>query len=157
MIRRPPKSTLFPYTPLFRSQPDQSLAELTARLLTGLAPVLAREKPDRSEEHTSELQSRLHLLSRLFFFNDPATPEIYPLPLHAALPISARPVARRADGAPAHRPRPGACPRKTRLGPHPGRHHDNSLRGAGRLLPARPRRPRRSRPPLPPPLPPLPP
>src|SRR3990172_5266026 len=43
--------------------------------------------PRRSEEHTSELQSRLHLLFPLFFFNDAATTEIYPLPLHDALPI----------------------------------------------------------------------
>src|SRR3990172_1852943 len=43
----------------------------------------------RSEEHTSELQSQLHLLFLLFFFNDRATTEIYPLSLHDALPISA--------------------------------------------------------------------
>src|SRR3989338_3669046 len=41
----------------------------------------------RSEEHTSELQSQFHLVCRLFF-NDPATPEIYTLSLHDALPIS---------------------------------------------------------------------
>src|SRR3989338_7978315 len=43
---------------------------------------------DRSEEHTSELQSQFHLLFPLFFFNDPATTEIYTLSLHDALPIS---------------------------------------------------------------------
>src|SRR3712207_6183053 len=41
----------------------------------------------RSEEHTSELQSRQYLVCRLLFYNDPATTEIYPLPLHDALPI----------------------------------------------------------------------
>src|SRR3989304_4348340 len=41
----------------------------------------------RSEEHTSELQSRLHLVCRLFFVKYTATTEISPLPLHAALPI----------------------------------------------------------------------
>src|SRR3990172_1870631 len=41
----------------------------------------------RSEEHTSELQSQLHLLFPLFFFNDTATTEIYTLSLHDALPI----------------------------------------------------------------------
>src|SRR3990172_3716296 len=46
-----------------------------------------RETIARSEEHTSELQSRLHLVCRLLFFNDPAPPEIYPLSLHDALPI----------------------------------------------------------------------
>src|SRR3990172_8351775 len=43
----------------------------------------------RSEEHTSELQSRLHLVFPLLFFNDTATTEIYTLSLHDALPISA--------------------------------------------------------------------
>src|SRR3989338_6675196 len=42
---------------------------------------------ERSEEHTSELQSQFHLLFLLFFFNDPAPTEISPLPLHDALPI----------------------------------------------------------------------
>src|SRR3990172_5378274 len=42
----------------------------------------------RSEEHTSEIQSRLHLVFLLFFFNDTATTEIYTLSLHDALPIS---------------------------------------------------------------------
>src|SRR5216684_5427464 len=58
MIRRPPRSTLFPYTTLFRScRPawQQQTAPRTA------APALAA----RSEEHTSELQSRLHLVCRL--------------------------------------------------------------------------------------------
>src|SRR3990167_2938976 len=44
----------------------------------------------RSEEHTSELQSQSNLVFRLFFFNDTATTEIYPLSLHDALPISLR-------------------------------------------------------------------
>src|SRR2546422_4776079 len=71
MIRRPPRSTLFPYTTLFRSlvhgaQPgllEQGLA--VRRSARGLphVPVLARA--GRSEEHTSELQSRLHLVCRL--------------------------------------------------------------------------------------------
>src|SRR3990172_9535502 len=93
MIRRPPRSTLFPYTTLFRS-----LERVTA---TGSSPpgrCAPRGAPaTRSEEHTSELQSRLHLVCRLlleknegafFFFNDTATTEIYTLSLHDALPIS---------------------------------------------------------------------
>src|SRR3990172_6926516 len=44
-------------------------------------------KVTRSEEHTSEIQSRLHFIFPLFFFNDPATTEIYTLSLHDALPI----------------------------------------------------------------------
>src|SRR2546422_7672557 len=74
MIRRPPRSTLFPYTTLFRSrlQAERGVAFLVAthnpdlarradrgyRLVEGRA----REIDTRSEEHTSELQSRLHLV-----------------------------------------------------------------------------------------------
>src|SRR5476651_1876710 len=117
MIRRPPRSTLFPYTTLFRSRP---------RRLRRSAGRAARPGPHgrrRSEEHTSELQSRQYLVCRLllekkknrtpastslrrstarrrcwccrtaciccslFFFNDTATTEIYTLSLHDALPI----------------------------------------------------------------------
>src|SRR5215813_14771536 len=116
MIRRPPRSTLFPYTTLFRSFPA------TRAVISPPAcwwPVTRR----RSEEHTSELQSRPHLVCRLllekkknvdhalvgelgervggirllgvaharraayFFFNDTATTEIYTLSLHDAFPI----------------------------------------------------------------------
>src|SRR2546429_3790790 len=67
MIRRPPRSTLFPYTTLFRSSLDdeESFAieywPLELYKLT-LAPA---PREGRSEEHTSELQSRLHLVCRL--------------------------------------------------------------------------------------------
>src|SRR5260370_14389144 len=83
MIRRPPRSTLFPYTTLFRSKRNSS--DLTSRTnltrvsepLTSLASCnsaraissvpFARplESPPRSEEHTSELQSHLNLVCRL--------------------------------------------------------------------------------------------
>src|SRR2546422_3208272 len=65
MIRRPPRSTLFPYTTLFRS----SLARTT--WVPGIQAPPARTRgilpltSCRSEEHTSELQSRLHLVCRL--------------------------------------------------------------------------------------------
>src|SRR2546429_5757072 len=67
MIRRPPRSTLFPYTTLFRSI---DLVWGVALFVFGVAMLgLARRarKPskERSEEHTSELQSRLHLVCRL--------------------------------------------------------------------------------------------
>src|SRR2546422_7194471 len=82
MIRRPPRSTLFPYTTLFRSTPDPQVDEpfrpSAVELAVGVfgrraeharAVAFQRapdgEHRDRSEEHTSELQSRLHLVCRL--------------------------------------------------------------------------------------------
>src|SRR4030043_576958 len=61
MIRRPPRSTLFPYTTLFRS--DQYA--LTKAILVHEAGHRRFTTLGRSEEHTSELQSRLHLVCRL--------------------------------------------------------------------------------------------
>src|SRR2546429_1625831 len=77
MIRRPPRSTLFPYTTLFRSVGLRAaLRELGHLVLERIARagganaidvyvVHYGEEPGRSEEHTSELQSRLHLVCRL--------------------------------------------------------------------------------------------
>src|SRR5258708_28108861 len=62
MIRRPPRSTLFPYTTLFRSADRDRLAHLGARARE--CPTRAR-RAQRSEEHTSELQSPDHLVCRL--------------------------------------------------------------------------------------------
>src|SRR5579862_113591 len=115
MIRRPPRSTLFPYTTLFRS------AQGEARAMQDHPQVGRRDcKFLRSEEHTSELQAQFHLVCRLllekkkferrnihtndsdkrelspllgkltaffFFFNGTAPTEIYTLSLHDALPI----------------------------------------------------------------------
>src|SRR3990172_2073144 len=88
MIRRPPRSPLFPYTTLFRSHEITVTAPHASTLLDSRATTLLDPRASRSEEHTSELQSRLQLVSPLFFFNDPAPTEISPLPLHDALPIS---------------------------------------------------------------------
>src|SRR2546422_5938167 len=65
MIRRPPRSTLFPYTTLFRSDlaTGQDLRSALARVLE--VPPDDLHLHLRSEEHTSELQSRLHLVCRL--------------------------------------------------------------------------------------------
>src|SRR2546429_6921185 len=67
MIRRPPRSTLFPYTTLFRS--EQRAAVDSRHGLLHVAGAVARKAgrhaQRRSEEHTSELQSRLHLVCRL--------------------------------------------------------------------------------------------
>src|SRR2546422_7920914 len=75
MIRRPPRSTLFPYTTLFRSKAvgrTGSLAGASPQRISRVNPsIVARIPPGnrravpRSEEHTSELQSRLHLVCRL--------------------------------------------------------------------------------------------
>src|SRR5215203_6993136 len=60
MIRRPPRSTLFPYTTLFRSKLADGEPQHAERLQRGLHVVELR-----SEEHTSELQSRQYLVCRL--------------------------------------------------------------------------------------------
>src|SRR3989449_6151232 len=84
MIRRPPRSTLFPYTTLFRSHRPHDVPVGTGRQSRGVLRELLRAARDRraatvlrdldaahlararrSEEHTSELQSRLHLVCRL--------------------------------------------------------------------------------------------
>src|SRR2546429_3027255 len=75
MIRRPPRSTLFPYTTLFRSTKCDglfdarccsfSIAALEFNFLTLYTKLPGHPQGDRSEEHTSELQSRLHLVCRL--------------------------------------------------------------------------------------------
>src|SRR2546422_8123499 len=72
MIRRPPRSTLFPYTTLFRSLclcviiDSRLLRRSAARLhFRRQIGVHQSQAPMRSEEHTSELQSRLHLVCRL--------------------------------------------------------------------------------------------
>src|SRR5439155_10127785 len=62
MIRRPPRSTLFPYTTLFRSMP---MGPITLYDLVGLDTAVYAGMVMRSEEHTSELQSRGHLVCRL--------------------------------------------------------------------------------------------
>src|SRR5689334_24656288 len=76
MIRRPPRSTLFPYTTLFRSvlptigctdttsSPSATRATLRPARVVSVRSGWVR-KPKRSEEHTSELQSQFHLVCRL--------------------------------------------------------------------------------------------
>src|SRR2546422_5236207 len=76
MIRRPPRSTLFPYTTLFRSAPpeaphrvpwagDQQTVAPAAKPAREPSCRPTHSAEGRSEEHTSELQSRLHLVCRL--------------------------------------------------------------------------------------------
>src|SRR2546428_8502950 len=100
MIRRPPRSTLFPYTTLFRSnaaslvgggtRPVQPApAGSAASLLRAgrLDPKLSPERRVRSEEHTSELQSRSDLVCRLLIekkirlkYEETTEPDIHVLP-----------------------------------------------------------------------------
>src|SRR2546430_5994290 len=65
MIRRPPRSTLFPYTTLFRSVLGVHLHQPEARSVPGDAVDPVRRRLVRSEEHTSELQSQSNLVCRL--------------------------------------------------------------------------------------------
>src|SRR2546422_3909367 len=74
MIRRPPRSTLFPYTTLFRSRPTlaDDVRAIVRRTDDGAFALdldyfdnHTTARRSRSEEHTSELQSRLHLVCRL--------------------------------------------------------------------------------------------
>src|SRR3712207_7165962 len=82
MIRRPPRSTLFPYTTLFRSElpagldtecsekggglsEGQAQRVAIARALLRDRPIMLLDEATRSEEHTSELQSRQYLVCRL--------------------------------------------------------------------------------------------
>src|SRR5258707_3520910 len=66
MIRRPPRSTLFPYTTLFRSARSvPASSQVQAGTRDPRAPAKRARQPHRSEEHTSELQSRQYLVCRL--------------------------------------------------------------------------------------------
>src|SRR5256885_9581259 len=65
MIRRPPRSTLFPYTTLFRSGGAEAELPLIRASGGELLQRLSRYDRDRSEEHTSELQSPCNLVCRL--------------------------------------------------------------------------------------------
>src|SRR5687768_18236571 len=102
MIRRPPRSTLFPYTTLFRSSGE--LVALDAKINfddnalfrhkeLAMLRDFAEEDP-RSEEHTSELQSRLHLVCRLLLEKkknkqkNPHSNKDYYLPCHTAVPYT---------------------------------------------------------------------
>src|SRR5687768_17951245 len=64
-IRRPPRSTLFPYTTLFRSPRSSARCRTKSRHERPGSRQVHASTPRRSEEHTSELQSRLHLVCRL--------------------------------------------------------------------------------------------
>src|SRR2546422_7719694 len=96
MIRRPPRSTLFPYTTLFRSQKVDRLVCLGDIIGYGANPnecieLVRAATPHvllRSEEHTSELQSRLHLVCRLLLEKKKETSSCENGRAHVFTPIS---------------------------------------------------------------------
>src|SRR5260370_2942522 len=101
MIRRPPRSTLFPYTTLFRSVPFKpegvAIPERCPRHGFPFAARFAFLEPggERSEEHTSELQSHLNLVCRLLLEKKKNTQTMGPIPhvgaygcTHAALVLT---------------------------------------------------------------------
>src|SRR5699024_12143786 len=98
MIRRPPRSTLFPYTTLFRSLSGPGRGGRPGRLAVYGRPPRRR----RSEEHTSELQSRFDLVCRLLLekkkqtrpqtsaINSPRPPHLMPSPSDASVCVPRR-------------------------------------------------------------------
>src|SRR5688572_32730141 len=93
MIRRPPRSTLFPYTTLFRSpllaarEDEQPLAVLLQRLQREACPAYAVGDL-RSEEHTSELQSQSNLVCRLLLEKKNTADKTNQTLLHPAVRLS---------------------------------------------------------------------
>src|SRR2546429_6023838 len=89
MIRRPPRSTLFPYTTLFRSalaREQRHAAHLAQVHAHGIVVAHGlRRSRARSEEHTSELQSRLHLVCRLLLEKKKKKRQRQPLELAVAV------------------------------------------------------------------------
>src|SRR2546430_11648405 len=95
MIRRPPRSTLFPYTTLFRSSSVGTSGQVFSNLpiQTYYPLVNAADDVSRSEEHTSELQSQSNLVCRLLLEkkNHPITTASWPAEVP---PLSRRPMRR---------------------------------------------------------------
>src|SRR5947209_13990096 len=95
MTRRPPRSTLFPYTTLFRSayprrpssasRPPRKVRRVIEVIRIGRAPA-ARASSTRSEEHTSELQSRQYLVCRLLLEKKKSEPARGTERIHAIAP-----------------------------------------------------------------------
>src|SRR5689334_24050060 len=87
MIRRPPRSTLFPYTTLFRSSVAESVVAVDPMYSLAFPDLVRAYLAQRSEEHTSELQSQFHLVCRLLLENKNelavhrCDDELLPLPL----------------------------------------------------------------------------
>src|SRR5256885_8326659 len=102
MIRRPPRSTLFPYTTLFRSH-RHARAQPRGQLLVGIDCNL-----DRSEEHTSELQSPCNLVCRLLLEKKKKHTA---RPCRTGVGRSIRPTGSTLQAPLSLGPRPGVCTR----------------------------------------------
>src|SRR6195952_332464 len=101
-IRRPPRSTLFPYTTLFRSWATDDRGRGIDHPAVGGWPPRQPGGRFLDRKSTRLNSSHLGISDGVFFFNDTATTEIYPLSLHDALPIL-------GDGRPWARNRPPGC------------------------------------------------
>src|SRR5260370_4530226 len=93
MIRRPPRSTLFPYTTLFRSDLSRKLAAAREAVaiqeeLDTIFRLMLDTETARSEEHTSELQSHLNLVCRLLLEKKKHCRALAPIIEHDAPPHS---------------------------------------------------------------------
>src|SRR3989442_10183197 len=94
MIRRPPRSTLFPYTTLFRSrffeevQDEKGLVDDSVFGLHAFHCYVGMCNGKRSEEHTSELQSRPHLVCRLLLEKKKLCDPVTSLPCHKTIGLS---------------------------------------------------------------------
>src|SRR3990167_7520721 len=120
MIRRPPRSTLFPSTTLFRSVHRIARHLELARRDVGLDLGAGGEqdrKSTRLNSSHSQISYSVFCLKIEFFFNDTATPEIYTLSLHDALPICSSDRAPPRACAPRRRPR-SRCGWRTRSEEH---------------------------------------
>src|SRR3989304_6232346 len=87
MIRRPPRSTLFPYTTLFRSSVPGNVGTSDKMRCSDCAGPDGRASRCRDRKSTRLNSSHGYISYAVFFFNDTATTEIYTLSLHDALPI----------------------------------------------------------------------
>src|SRR3989338_8429318 len=114
MIRRPPSSTLFPYTTLFRSL--HRLRGVRRRVPQRLRDAVCRREGVASGDRESTRLNSSHrsISYAVFFFNDPAPTEFYPLSLHDALPIFASAAGRASPRAPTP-PRCCLSPRRCRI------------------------------------------
>src|SRR3990167_5396628 len=114
MIRRPPRSTLFPYTTLFRSSVWLCAGGCAAADSRRAMGVAAGGQGSRDRKSTRLNSSHSQISYSVFFFNDTATTEIYTLSLHDALPIFCLAMRGRMCGC-RFAQGDGSCSRWTRL------------------------------------------